>query len=482
MEPYAIFAGVLAAYLVVRIAVALFKRLFKKQLDEALPRIRPLISPVHALVVVGLVRFGLELIDQRTVVADFLLVLAAGWAAIRLITVLIAELYFRALRGVAMPAVLRAMTSYAFYVIALFAALHLWWGMALGDLLVIAGIIAIACGVIFQSAIGSLLTGLAISLRYQLTVGDVIRIAGVEGQIREVDWRFAELVTRDNAIVTLPNRLIAESVVVNHARPDPRHRATLEIRASAAAPPNRVKRILTECAIAATEDSALPPEAIATFTAEQNGEATYLLSFWVSDYGRSTELEERARTLAWYRLRREKLVRAVTESAAPDGSISSSLERVPIFSGVKPEHLARLDKLARVELFGKGEYLFRQGEPGDYFCVVRHGAISISSELPATDFQAQRAVLRSGDVFGERAVLTGEPRSANALALEDSELIVIKKDHLFELFKSDPEAAERISAIMVSRDLENESAPASPADVERTTTGLLKKIRRVFSL
>lgn len=473
MESYEIFAGVIAAYLGVRIGVALFFRAFQKQLREAKPRIQPLIGPVHALIIVGLVHFGLAMAERSTLIVQLLLVLAATWTAIRLIVVLIAELYFRALRGIVMPAVLRAITSYALYLLAAFTALHLFWGMAIGDLLVIASVAALVCGVVFQSTIGTLLTGLSISLRYPLSEGDIIRVAGVEGRVRDVDWRFAELITRDNAIVTLPNRLLAESMVLNYARPDPRHRSTIEISADASAPPNRVKQILIEAVLSATELSTSAAETTVYFVSEQNGQITYSLSFWTINYERARELEDRVRTLVWYRLRREKL-----ETAAP----SNYLGNVAIFAGVSPDHLERLSSSARTEMFGKGEQLFRQGEAGDSFFVVRSGAISISTDTPASDFQEQRAVLRSGEVFGERSVLTGEPRSANAAALEDSELIVIHKHNLLELLQADPNAAERISAIMVAREQENASAPANAADVERTRTGLLRKIRRVFNL
>ena len=87
-----------------------------------------------------------------------------------------------------------------------------------------------------------------------------------------------------------------------------------------------------------------------------------------------------------------------------------------------------------------GHTLFQAGDPGDSLFIVREGAI----ELFIKDTAGQRIVLtvaESGDMFGELAMLDSGPRTATALALTDSEVLVLDRDDLVMLFRRKPEAA-----------------------------------------
>ena len=87
-----------------------------------------------------------------------------------------------------------------------------------------------------------------------------------------------------------------------------------------------------------------------------------------------------------------------------------------------------------------GHTLFQAGDPGDSLFIVREGAI----ELFIKDTAGQRIVLtvaESGDMFGELAMLDSGPRTATALALTESEVLVLDRDDLVMLFRRKPEAA-----------------------------------------
>lgn len=106
--------------------------------------------------------------------------------------------------------------------------------------------------------------------------------------------------------------------------------------------------------------------------------------------------------------------------------------------------LASVIDLAKVSA---GATLFHAGEPGDCLYVVRSGAI----ELYVRDTAGQRIVLtiaREGDLFGELALLDRGARTASAVALEDSELLVVEREDLRWLFEKKPEAALDMLAAM----------------------------------
>src|SRR5260370_17880976 len=91
--------------------------------------------------------------------------------------------------------------------------------------------------------------------------------------------------------------------------------------------------------------------------------------------------------------------------------------------------------------------LFRTGEPGDSLFIVRSGEV----ELYIKDTAGQKIVLtiaREGEMFGELALLDSGARTATAIALADSQLLVLDRDDLLLLFQRTPAAALRLLAAM----------------------------------
>ncbi len=94
-----------------------------------------------------------------------------------------------------------------------------------------------------------------------------------------------------------------------------------------------------------------------------------------------------------------------------------------------------------------GHTLFQAGDPGDSLFIVRLGNI----ELFIKDTAGQKIVLTTaqpGDMFGELAMLDTGPRTATAVALMDSEVLVLDRDDLVLLFKRKPEAALHMLAAL----------------------------------
>jgi uncharacterized membrane protein len=94
-----------------------------------------------------------------------------------------------------------------------------------------------------------------------------------------------------------------------------------------------------------------------------------------------------------------------------------------------------------------GHTLFQAGDPGDSLFIVNTGAI----ELFIKDTAGQKIVLttaEAGDMFGELAMLDTGPRTATAVALAESEVLVLDRDDLVLLFKRKPEAALHMLAAL----------------------------------
>lgn len=116
------------------------------------------------------------------------------------------------------------------------------------------------------------------------------------------------------------------------------------------------------------------------------------------------------------------------------------------------EHLNEDDRVALANVIDElkvpeGQTLFQAGDPGDSLFIVREGQI----ELFIKDTAGQRITLHTaqpGDMFGELAMLDFGPRTATALALTGSEVLVLDRDDLTLLFQRKPEAALHMLASM----------------------------------
>ena len=94
-----------------------------------------------------------------------------------------------------------------------------------------------------------------------------------------------------------------------------------------------------------------------------------------------------------------------------------------------------------------GQTLFQAGDPGDSLFIVRQGQI----ELFIKDTTGQKIVLHTaetGDMFGELAMLDSGARTATAVALTESMLLVLDREDLIMLFQRIPEAALHMLAAL----------------------------------
>ncbi len=127
-----------------------------------------------------------------------------------------------------------------------------------------------------------------------------------------------------------------------------------------------------------------------------------------------------------------------------DAAVLAQLE---LFEHLQEEDRERLAAVIEDVELSAGTVLFRAGEPGDSLFIVRSGEI----ELYIKDTAGQKIVLtvaREGEMFGELALLDRGARTATAVALADSRLLVLDRDDLLLLFQRTPAAALRLLAAM----------------------------------
>jgi CRP/FNR family cyclic AMP-dependent transcriptional regulator len=119
----------------------------------------------------------------------------------------------------------------------------------------------------------------------------------------------------------------------------------------------------------------------------------------------------------------------------PGGLSPDFLKRVELFAGLDDTELAEILMLGVVKEHPKDAVIFEEGAPGDSFFVIYEGAVRISKLFERLGEEAL-TVLGAGEFLGEMSFFDDEPRSARAVAHEDTKVLEIRnqalKTHLDE--------------------------------------------------
>jgi CRP-like cAMP-binding protein len=112
------------------------------------------------------------------------------------------------------------------------------------------------------------------------------------------------------------------------------------------------------------------------------------------------------------------------------------LNKISILGGLDDAQLYTVFHLLEVEHYKKGEFIFRQGDSPSHIRIIRSGRVHIVENVDGTPMEL--CEFKTGDCFGETSVMAIHQHTADALAIEDVELLVIPRDKLFRLYESDP--------------------------------------------
>ena len=116
------------------------------------------------------------------------------------------------------------------------------------------------------------------------------------------------------------------------------------------------------------------------------------------------------------------------------------LRKVPLFSGLSEADLSAFAELTRERSYPKGSVIVFEDDPGDALFLVAAGQVKVV--LIAEDGrEVILSVLGEGSFFGEMAVIDEEPRSAHVIAMEDSSLLVLRREDFHARLRHSPEVA-----------------------------------------
>ena len=112
------------------------------------------------------------------------------------------------------------------------------------------------------------------------------------------------------------------------------------------------------------------------------------------------------------------------------------LNKIAILGGLDDTQLYTIFRLLEVEHYHKGERIFQQGDSPSHIRVIRSGRVRLVEDVNGTPMELHE--FGTGDCFGETSVMAIHPHTASAIAVDDTELLVVPRDKLFGLYHTDP--------------------------------------------
>ncbi|HET9314250.1 MAG TPA: Crp/Fnr family transcriptional regulator [Vicinamibacteria bacterium] len=126
------------------------------------------------------------------------------------------------------------------------------------------------------------------------------------------------------------------------------------------------------------------------------------------------------------------------------------LRTVPIFSELTDEDIVSLARVAIRKHYAKDAVVFFENEEGDFFFMILDGRIKVTI-LGDDGREVILSLLGAGDFFGEMALLDNEPRSATAIAVEDSELLSLHRTDFQSVLSDKTSIAASLMRILSGR-------------------------------
>ena len=137
-------------------------------------------------------------------------------------------------------------------------------------------------------------------------------------------------------------------------------------------------------------------------------------------------------------------------------SHAAFLKQIPAFHSLSDEELAQFSSQCEPCRFRPDEKILRRGDPGDAMYIIRQGR-AVAPVLNSDGERMLLAQLRARDYFGEMALLTGEPRTADVIARSELECLRIAREPFLAFLERHPAVASFLTAILGQRLLEGEN-------------------------
>jgi CRP-like cAMP-binding protein len=118
----------------------------------------------------------------------------------------------------------------------------------------------------------------------------------------------------------------------------------------------------------------------------------------------------------------------------------SVLKYIPLFSELSEKDLKEIIKLAVRQVYKKDNMILIEEEIGSTMFIILEGRVKIS-RISEEGREVILSILSEGDFFGEMSILDGQNRSANVVTLDDSKIMIIRREDFLQMLHDYPQIA-----------------------------------------
>lgn len=158
-------------------------------------------------------------------------------------------------------------------------------------------------------------------------------------------------------------------------------------------------------------------------------------------------------------------------------SIFTSLKSVPIFSHLDEDILFDLSHEASLMTVNEGD-IIAEGENGDALYIINTGVARVYTHVDGHEINL--SLLRSGNYFGEWALLTGEPRTASVAAINQVEVVRLGADEFMAFIDKHPLVGDSINCVAFERQQVTNKLRRQP-DSAKDVHNILAQIQSVLN-
>ena len=416
-----------------------------------------------------------------------------GYLVARAVNAALFDFVFRFRRRQEAPTLVRNIfTLLAFTILFVLAFKYVYFDYDLGALFTTSALFGVIIGLALQDTLGNFFAGISLHADRPFQVGDVIVVTQqkLTGVVESITWRAIKVRTFQNHIILVSNSLAAREAIEVAPRDNLNARLVFFSTIYTDSPAKTIHVVRESVRDADNVSDKITP--IVRIRGLGDSSIDWEIKYWLDDYARYNDTDALVRQRVWYALRRNGLTFAFPtrtlhlERNVPvrpitaEDQIADRLSAVDVFSPLSTDELRQLAKATAGHVFAPGETLIRAGDEGSSMFVVHNGRVAVQVSDPGGPRTV--AELTEGNFFGEMALFTGEPRTANVVAIEETEVLEIGHAAMKHIFQTNPSLAESISWTIAERqaDLAKGSASAQPSIQE--TAGLLSSIKRFFGL
>jgi len=417
-----------------------------------------------------------------------------AYFSVRVINAAIFDFAFRVRRGYEAPSLVRNIfTLVAFTVLFVLIFKSLYTDVQLGAIFTTSAIFGVIIGLALQDTLGNFFAGISLHADRPFQVGDVIVVGQQKhtGVVESINWRAIKIRTFQNHIVLVSNSNAAKEAIEVAPRENLNARLVFFGTLYTDSPAKTIHVVRESVRDADNVSEKITP--IVRIRNLGDSAIEWEIKYWLDDYAKYNDTDALVRQRVWYALRRNGLTfasptltlhterKAVTRPTTAEEQIADRLSAVDVFSPLSSEELKQLARATMGHVFAPGETLIRAGDEGSSMFVVHNGRVAV--QVVERGNPRTVAVLTEGNFFGEMALFTGEPRTANVVALEETEVLEIGHAAMKHIFETNPSLAESISWTIAERqaDLAAGSLQASQSSIQESA-GVLASIKRFFGL